>query len=488
MTPIILRDSDAARRFLLQGLWFQRAMTPDAAGVGAALEWCQQIVGEGHALPPIGFVADIGNVALGLDRERRQRKQQVEIPGLPHGLIRSYEDLVLGKIYTDFTFERASDALRRYASGKERNRGLDYIIHQICERGQIPGVEFSTGVVRSLLHSKTTDSKPYDELLREGWEMLTQDGPMEVLIDLYKAIIAGARRMAEILAPEDVSALEQRTAIAEVGQYVAHRQIVQMANRMEQGLPRQKVRPLVGRREVPTRILDEDTYPVGGFSSISTKGTIESILHSQLAFMETDRALQPDLFDIKYLREELYYYSRDENQFLRRRRSFLFALYPDLTTARFKDAELPYQRIVMTMALLVLTVRKISEWLSTDALNFEILLVLDGATKLLDQEAELFGFLFRELIENETLTIEHIQASEIAKRCTQMARKTMCQCLTVSAGGASVASDQAVVTELRIAGPRPVIKLDDDEPESLPSDDVVESWTLMVERILQLWV
>ena len=117
----------------------------------------------------------------------------------------------------------------------------------MCEHGTIPGVELSTGVIRTLLNAKA-GSKSFEDLLREGWEMLTQDGPMELLLDLYKAIIAGARRMAEVLAAEDVIALEQRTAIAEVGQYVAHRQIVQMANRLEQGLPRQKVRPLVGRR------------------------------------------------------------------------------------------------------------------------------------------------------------------------------------------------------------------------------------------------
>ena len=40
--------------------------------------------------------------------------------------------------------------------------------------------------------------------------------------------------------------------------------------------------------EVPTRILDEDIYPVGGFTSLSNRGSIESLLHSQLAYMETD--------------------------------------------------------------------------------------------------------------------------------------------------------------------------------------------------------
>src|SRR6202040_3897497 len=98
------------------------------------------------------------------------------------------------------------------------------------------------------------------------------------------------------------------------------------------------------------------------------------LLDSQLAFMETDR---PDLFDIKFLRDELLYYARDENQFLRRRRTFVFALYPDLVRARFKDADLPWQRIILLLALLIVVVRKLSEWLAAEALVFEFLIVDD---------------------------------------------------------------------------------------------------------------
>ena len=35
------------------------------------------------------------------------------------------------------------------------------------------------------------------------------------------------------------------------------------------------------------------------------------------------------MFDIKFIRDELLYYSRDENQFLRRRRAFVFGLSAD---------------------------------------------------------------------------------------------------------------------------------------------------------------
>src|SRR5205807_2202854 len=149
------------------------------------------------------------------------------------------------------------------------------------------------------------------------------------------------------------------------------------AETLEAALPRQRVRPLARRMEVPTRILDEDTYPVGGFTSISTRGSPESLLHSQLAYMETDE--RPDLFDIKYLRDELLYYARDENQFLRRRRTFAVVLCPDLIHARFKDAGLPFQRVILLGALLVVIVRKLAEWLSTDALSFVFYFLADSA-------------------------------------------------------------------------------------------------------------
>ena len=80
-----------------------------------------------------------------------------------------------------------------------------------------------------------------------------------------------------------------------MGQYVALRQIRQTTAKFESRLPARPVRPLIGRKEVPTRIHDEDQYPVGGYTSLSTRGSIESLLQSQLAYMEKET---PDLFDM----------------------------------------------------------------------------------------------------------------------------------------------------------------------------------------------
>src|SRR5262249_13277272 len=165
--------------------------------------------------------------------------------------------------------------------------------------------------------------------------------------------------------------------------------------------------------------------------SLSTRGSIESLLHSQLAYMEKDD--RPDLFDVKYLRDELLYYARDENQFRRRRRTFVFVLLADLVQARFKDADLPWQRIVLVLALLLTAVRKLSEWLSTDALLFEVVLVTGSEAEPLAAERRLLEILLREPLANGTALLERLSGvSLVEQRCTERARRSLCHALTVS--------------------------------------------------------
>ena len=63
---------------------------------------------------------DLGHNALGEEWELRTAREPVQVPNLPMNLIRTYEDHVLGKMYADWTFGRGSDALRRYAKGREQ--------------------------------------------------------------------------------------------------------------------------------------------------------------------------------------------------------------------------------------------------------------------------------------------------------------------------------------------------------------------------------
>jgi hypothetical protein len=478
ITHYELRDPAEARRFLVQGLWWQRVAQPAVGGVQAALNLALEVSAGGHLLPPVGFVADVANAASGIGSDARASGP---LPGVPVNLLRTYEDHVLGKLYADWTFGRAADALARY-EGRDRVRGLAFLLGQFRERAGFPGVELSPGVIKAVLDT------PPEQALGEGWDTLTRDGPMPLLIDLYEALAAAARRVAEVLGPEDVFELEHRTALAEPGERLALRQVLQAAAVLDASLPRHGVRPVARRAEVPTRILDEDTYPVGGFSSISTRGSVESLLHSQLAYMEDSEEEGPDLFDIKFLRDELLYYSRDENQFLRRRRTFVFALSDDLVATRFKDPDLPFQRGVLMLGMIVVAVRRLSEWLSTDALAFEVVFTARRDEDPLAAERALLEILLREPIANGTARILRLSPASLAAHCTTLARRSLCRCLVVGTDPAPLHAADIIANRLRIDGPRPALGDDDETPAVPEADDAADSWARALEQVLALWV
>lgn len=477
---VLLREAETATDFLLQGLWIQRATSPHSTSIRQLMEWTLEIVAGGQPLLPTGMIADFGHIVYGANLEFRQQKDAAPVPGVNPGLLRTYEDHVLGKFYADWSVERASDAMRRY-TGRDRAKGLAYFIKQFRERGGIGGIELAPGHVRSLIEGNT------DDLLRKGWESLQNHGPMPELIALLEETIAASRRMAEVLSLADIDALEKRTALAEMGQYVAHRQVVQLVHQFEARLPKRKVKPLANRREVPTKVLDEDTYPVGGFTSISTKGTVESLLHSQLAYIEPDPANRPDLFDIKFVRDELYYYSRDENQFLRRRRTFIFAFMPDLVKTRFKDPQMPAQRIVMLLASVVTLVRRIADWLSTEALRIEIVFVEPTNGKTLTHESELCDTLFREEIANGLVTVTHL-VGDIVRFADDLANKSMVHMLVMSTEGGPDHAKTALTTQLTLNEPKPVLWTEGQLLEMPTTDDPIDSWTTALEHIMMLWV
>src|SRR5207244_1839753 len=155
MDIVELRDLDEARKYLLQGLLLQRvAAPPTAAAVRDALAWAQEIAAAGDPLPPVGFVADLGQAVFYPDRTAR--------------------------------------------GGRE--------------------------------------------------------GLLPLLLEKYKALTEAVRRCPEVLTGPDVTELEKRTALADLGQRVAFRQVLDTAERFHRHLPHQKVKPLAGRQEVPTRV------------------------------------------------------------------------------------------------------------------------------------------------------------------------------------------------------------------------------------------
>ncbi len=509
--PVELRNSALARRFVLEGILLQSIQPPAAEAVPAVLDWYLEAAVEGFPLPPIGVVADVGHLVFGQELPAEHaalpEDQNPSSSGSvhwPRALLRQYEDLFLGKLYGDRSFDRGVDGLRRYSDRRDRAKGLAFLIEQLGRRAGYRGVHFSPAVIRELQRSGGAD------LLKQAHSSLSEHGPLRLdelenpplsvdedlrttLMEfLYQDLIRHTRNMDDVLGAEDVFELEHGTAIAGFGQRLALRQVLEAATELEAGVPQQPPRPLKRRQQVATQILDEDTYPIGGFSSISNRGSIESLLHSQLAYME--KAERPDMFDIKFLRDELLYYSRDENQFLRRRRSFVFALYPDLTAARLKDPILPWQRIVLLLGLFVVAVRRLMEWLSEDALLFDFVFLKPSGKKRkesppLTDERELLEMLFREQIANNTVQLTDVDnLNDFKLHCKEHARRSLCHCTLLSTKDGTLELENAYLSRLQLDAAVPAVTIEDGDGTPLEGEAPLEIWKAALGRLLESWV
>jgi hypothetical protein len=197
----------------------------------------------------------------------------------------------------------------------------------------------------------------------------------------------------------------------------------------------------------------------------------------------------PDLFDMKYVRDELFYYSRDENQFLRRRRAFVFVLFPDLIAARFKDPELPHQRIVMIQSVILALIHRISEWLNTDAIRFEVLFVQDGEKKPLAEEATLMQLLLREPIERGDAAITWIpDRPGVVAFLNNLGRQMQVHCLLATTEPLELEMENVAISELVVDAALPQLGEGDGIVAAMEGEDAFDVWQETILRILQLWV
>ena len=186
----------------------------------------------------------------------------------------------------------------------------------------------------------------------------------ELLSGLLDAV--GHRlQWSELLAPEDIFEVEHLELFESPGMRVGCRQILEVARRMGPLDPR-GVPVAEGDPAVETAFVDESTYPSGGLAGLTTRGSLDSLVPSELVLSGEGDAI--DLFDLRYLEGELLYFLRDEGELRRKRRTVHIVL--DLGPAFFRKAVAhPVQLGVLAQALALRLVLDLRAVFSRDAVR-----------------------------------------------------------------------------------------------------------------------
>lgn len=419
----MIRDDQA--RWLSGGLKLARVF--DEKGAPRAVPWIVETIGERLGVPPVGVIADLGALLHG---EPVHTRAIATGDARLDAAIRKYEDAVLGPLARDRRVYEIAMAIEKLPDDV-RARAVGIFTATLLNRiGYEGGAPIKPGPARALA------KKP--DLLEGGYAALRDERTRSEMAAGYEAIARGAKATKELVTDADVFVMENVEVLRDLEQRLAIEQLASAREALFRAMPRRIKSTRKSEGATATPKADESEYPAGGFSSISTSGSLENIVISELIYMEKGKTEHVDLFDLRYAEGELLYYTRDEAIYLRQRRYVTFVFGPELTKARVKDAGAPFQRLVLLFGVALAVIKKLT--LELDAIDLRFRWVFARTEKKpspLGAERALLELLLREERENGLVEILEATSDEEAARAVDFARVALVQTVSFSPGLAS---------------------------------------------------
>ncbi len=407
--PLELRDQGLGRRWLDAGSTLART-TPsfDAPMVGVLLS---AAITEADGLPPPGVVLDLATLLHG--GRLAPRAPTPPDAGLARALA-VYEHQVLGRLAAEGRMTMAADAVARLPPSL-RPVAVGVTLATIMARLRpADAVLLPPGVARRFGQLAVGDD-PF-ETLRDDDEV------RGILCRGYEGLVAAAQRARSLLGEGDVFTLEHLAILESLAQRIALEDVLGAEAMLLDGVPRRLRRRQRPRGVVSARLEEEDTYPVGGFSALSTLGSFENLVTSELAYLDDGGEI--DLFDVRFAQGELLYYTRDEATLLRTHRFLSFVFEPALVAARCKDPGVSFQRIVLLLATVHALVVRLCDELGEEELTVRLAFPPFGE---LAAERSLSGVLFHEQIERGVVEIVAATIGDETARAADAAGRGIAQ-------------------------------------------------------------
>jgi hypothetical protein len=341
-------------------------------------------------LPDLELATLALDLSLLLSGQRLLPAQPDVLPELAAAL-RSYEDHLLARLVSDRRWLKLEEAYLA-APTSARPAAAGFLVERLMRRLNVPQQgSLSQAAVRRV------SARAHQEVAEEGASLLANNPALKARMrEQLDQVARAARRERALLSDAEVFLLENVTTLESLAARVALAHLAEAAQAVEEQLP-VRLKPAAHRGgEAPTSLEEESALPVGGWSSLTTSGSPESLVTSELIYMEDEGSERPDLFDVRFVESELLYYARDESVAVRRRRALCLVLDASLDEARLVDEGERHQRLVWALASVIAVVRKLSQWLSHEALTFELAFVRTAHTHPLQAEQGVVALMLRE--------------------------------------------------------------------------------------------
>lgn len=440
-----LRTQQEVASWVAAGLCLRRVPANEAdtaseeATIGQAILACASELG---ALPPPGVIADIA-VLLGGARI----PQSTSVLGDDHlkAAVRAYEDDVLSRLASTPRFD---DVLAAYAhlGPALKPTAIALVVNAVCERSSFAGMSVSPATLRRAL------ARPKDERDTAGKiELRDSTTVADRIADAYLQLARGARQSRALVDDREWFSIDHLEVLGSMSRRLAADHINGAAGAITGRLPRRLPAKREQRGVKDTQLADDTTYPAGGFTAItsSSSANIENLVSSELVYMEDGEDVV-DLFTLRYVEGELLYYTRDDSVFRRHKHVIVFSLGQDLAEARVKDAEVPWQRLVLALGMMVSAIRWLTEQLGHEALTVH----LAFPPRILASERELVELLLEGEVKSGTVVVSEKTPDE-AVEIAQAAKSAISDLVVVSMGAIPALPKGQRTRFISLAGPSP---------------------------------
>jgi hypothetical protein len=394
--------------------------------------------------------------------------------------MRGYEDHVLARLTSDRRWTRLTEAVAGLPK-ELRAAAVGLVTAQLLSRLKLNvGTGVSTGVVRRYA------VKSVDEVLEAGRAALYDEEVAARLVEGFQMLSKAARRTRELLSDAEVFLVENLAALKGLAARVALGQLAEVAQQVDERLPTRLRGQVFEDGDAPTALEEDSSYPVGGFSSISTQGSMENLVTSELIYMEQGDELRPDLFDVRFVEGELLYYARDESVAVRKKRMLVLVFDPSLVRSRVKDPGESYQRLMWLLGSVTALVRKLSEWLNTEALRFELIFSGEGDEGALLEEEGVIALLLREYRERGQVEVMRVDSTLGAVRAARENHRGRARIMLFATKMPSGLEGNAAPDALiDVSGARPRVLWAETTPEEKVGDALAaDAWAELTRSLL----
>jgi vWA domain found in the FtsH ternary systems/N-terminal helical region fused to the FtsH ternary system vWA domain len=458
--------------WLAAGLALRRVTQDGAAADDVAIaQAISSCANELAALPPPGMIADVatllGGARLPLSRPLAGAQDNVAL----RAAILAYDDDVLARLVTNAHFDDVLAAYAHLPPG-DRPAAIALVVGAICERAGFSGASVSPATLRRAL------ARPRDEREAAARSELLGGPSAQRLAEAYDRLARSSRQARALVDQREVFAIDHLSVLRDLGGRMTADMLGAAADAIERKLPRRLPAVRLTRGVRDTMLADESLYPAGGFAAITPGGSnasLENLVTSELAYMEDGD--ETDVFTVRYVEGELLYYTRDDSVFRRHRRVIAIALGGDLDDARVKDRDMPWQRLIAALGLIVAAIRWLTDQLGEHALSIRVAF----PPGQLAEEREIVALLLGGEIQRGLVVVDEATIDHAVADAARHINTAVTDAVSVSLGAAPAVPKGLRALHVNLAGRVPV--LGSAEPE--PGADSWSEWCDAAQDLLR---